>query len=104
VAGRKAFRAVTSFVAEVDGVQRFVRPGELVASTDPLVKRHPELFTEEIPVEQATAAPGEKRGRRRDPRRDRFLSHARAAARRRRDPPQVSADIHAAAVKDRPAA
>ena len=46
--------AITSFVCEVDGVERFVHPGEPFAANDPVVKKRRELFTPET----ATAAPG----------------------------------------------
>lgn len=48
-----------------------VREGEAWAADDPFVALHPDLFAEQpdrvrrtAPVEQATAAPGEKRRRR----------------------------------------
>ena len=48
-----------------------IREGEAWASDDPFVERHPDYFTAEpprlrrtvAPVEQATAAPGERRRR-----------------------------------------
>lgn len=56
-------RAITSFA--VPG-QRIVNEGDLVDATDPIVKGREALFesSERVtsrPVEQATAAPGEKR-------------------------------------------
>ena len=60
--------------AEKNGVQRVLRPGELVDDTDPVVKRFPKFFESvesnvyrtsyhkgEARLEQATAAPGESR-------------------------------------------
>lgn len=55
------------------GVTVRLRIGDAWTANDPVVEAHPELFSE-VPtdvkrsapdVEQATAAPGEKRGRRR---------------------------------------
>ena len=59
--------ALTSFICAVDGVTLTVRKDETFTSSDPVVKNYPELFTPRIKatgprVEQATAAPGEKRG------------------------------------------
>jgi hypothetical protein len=61
VARGKTARATTSFVAFVDGQARPVAAGELLPANDPLVKANPSFF--EVPVEQATAAPGERRRR-----------------------------------------
>ena len=52
-------RARESFFAFVKGISRQIRAGELVKNNDPVVKGRESLF--ESPVEQATAAPGEKR-------------------------------------------
>lgn len=56
-------RARESFFAFVKGISRQIRAGELVKNNDPVVKGREALFTDasESPVEQATAAPGEKR-------------------------------------------
>ena len=59
--------ALESFIGSVDGEDRVFRVGDLVRVTDPAVKKWPHLFGEagyayERPVEQATRAPGEKRG------------------------------------------
>lgn len=62
--------ALTSFVGAVGKVEVDVRAGHLYAADDPIVKKHPTLFgpvevrrsVVEPRVEQATAAPGEKRG------------------------------------------
>jgi hypothetical protein len=56
-----------SFIGIVSGDERFFRAGELVRSDDPAVKKWPARFgparfVHDAPkVEQATAAPGEKR-------------------------------------------
>jgi hypothetical protein len=47
-------RAVTSFICEVDGVQRIVGSDEVLRRTDPVVKSHPELFEDHQPVEERT--------------------------------------------------
>jgi hypothetical protein len=61
-----------SFAPTVDGGIVSFRKGELVDSDHPVVKRYPQYFSEPVidhpaprtaPVEQATAAPGQKRGR-----------------------------------------
>ena len=66
------FAASTCAIRHADQVIR-LRIGETWAANDPVVKAHPELFSA-LPetvkrstpeVETATAAPGEKRGRRR---------------------------------------
>jgi hypothetical protein len=57
-----------SFVADIDGATVYARKGELLYSDDPLVYRFPKSFGlpkvrgHKPSVEQATAAPGEKRG------------------------------------------
>ena len=62
--------ALTSFVGVVGKLEVAVREGWLFASDDPIVKKYPSLFGP-VPIrqsvtgghiEQATAAPGEKRG------------------------------------------
>lgn len=58
--------ALESFVGTVDGEERMFRQGDLVRATDSAVKKWPKLFGparyhNEPRVEQATAAPGEKR-------------------------------------------
>ena len=60
MAARK-LTARQQFVAEVDGTTVVVLAGARFASTSAIVKAYPEMF--EAPVEQATAAPGEKRKR-----------------------------------------
>ena len=57
------YRATTAFMAEVDGVELIARDGELFPAGHKLVKAHPELFSPADAAEQATAAPGETRGR-----------------------------------------
>jgi hypothetical protein len=60
----KLVRANRSFAAVAGDAEYFVREGELFPATHRLVKDHPELFSgPEAVVEQATAAPGEKRNR-----------------------------------------
>jgi hypothetical protein len=56
--------ALTSFVGRVGTKDVVVLAGEAFAKGDPIVKKWPHLFsrTAEPRVEQATAAPGEKRG------------------------------------------
>lgn len=55
-----------SFVGKVDGEERIFRQGELVRPNDPAVKKWPHFFGEarfmHDRVEQATSAPGERRG------------------------------------------
>jgi hypothetical protein len=57
----KLVRAISTFACDVNGEEQLVRTGELLPANDPIVKARPELF--EVPIEQATAAPGEKRRR-----------------------------------------
>ncbi len=56
-------RATTSFSVAVKDRELIVHDGELLPVTHPAVKARPELFVDESTVEQATAAPGEKRKR-----------------------------------------
>jgi len=53
MAGAKSVIAITSFVCDVDGVERFVRPGESFLANDPVVKKHRELFDSPLPLEPA---------------------------------------------------
>lgn len=64
--------AMTTFATRVAGVDYNVRAGNTVLSDHPLAKAHPDMFskaTERVTfatpgrVEEATAAPGEKRNR-----------------------------------------
>jgi hypothetical protein len=61
-------QASTSFTATVDGTLIAVRKGDLIEGDHPLVEKHPDYFEPvtihhlKHRVEQATAAPGEKRG------------------------------------------
>jgi hypothetical protein len=57
MAAAKTLRAVTSFVATVKDTEHFIREGEVVASTDPVVKGREELFETHDP-NQPTAAIG----------------------------------------------
>jgi hypothetical protein len=60
--------ALTSFVAGGKSGELAVREGDVYNADDPLVAKHPSLFgplvvRDSSPrIEQATAAPGEKRG------------------------------------------
>ena len=67
-------QVMTAFQATIDGALAFFSPGMLYADDDPIVRKHPQYFgpatinstvkrAAEPRVEQATAAPGEKRGR-----------------------------------------
>jgi hypothetical protein len=63
-------KALGAFIADVEGETLDVRGGDLFEANHPAVKKYPKLFgpiTFRFPtkgrVEQATAAPGEKRGR-----------------------------------------
>lgn len=70
-----ALRCTNPFVAYLDGVPRLVTGGELVDANDPVVQGRDQFFepvddylsrrgTKAAPtVEQATAAPGERRSR-----------------------------------------
>lgn len=58
---------IESFVGRVGSEDRYFRAGDLIRATDPAVKKWPDHFREvryanEPVIEQATAAPGEKRG------------------------------------------
>lgn len=64
----RLFQAKGEFAVELDGVPTVVHKGELVREGHPLLKNRMSLFEPYDPkirfdVEQATAAPGEKRGR-----------------------------------------
>jgi hypothetical protein len=53
------------FVANINGVDTAFRKGETIASDHPAVKKWPQFFGKQDisqRIEQATAAPGEKRG------------------------------------------
>ena len=63
MAAAKLVRAVGNFATVVGKVERLVHAGEVFKATDPIVKRAPELFEPAGAVEQATAAPGERRNR-----------------------------------------
>lgn len=68
MARAKLVKARETFSTDVDGASVVVHAGTVVRATDPRVKGREDLFepAEQRPdIEQATAAPGEKRGRRR---------------------------------------
>ena len=59
--------ALASFVAGVNGKDVVVLAGSLFRANDPVVKKLPQFFSPQGAqvsdrIEQATAAPGEKRG------------------------------------------
>ena len=69
--GGQLFAARQAFAANVDGVTVIIQPGQVVDANDPVLKGREDLFEDFAPkirkypgqrVEQATAAPGEKRG------------------------------------------
>lgn len=55
--------ALESFVGRIDKGDVVVRKGDKLPTNHPAVKKWPQLFSrdDEPPVEQATAAPGERR-------------------------------------------
>lgn len=59
------FRAVESAAVTFDGVTYHLNPGSDLRDDDPfwgpLIAARPDLFGRFVPVEQATAAPGERR-------------------------------------------
>src|SRR5215471_9696566 len=64
------YEANQGFATTLDGEQLFVQKGELVHKSHPLLKGREDLFDpadriSRLDVEQASAGPGEKRGRRR---------------------------------------
>lgn len=63
------FRAIEAAVVTFGGTSYALDPARDVRDDDPywgpLVAAHPELFGRFVPVEQATAAPGERRNARR---------------------------------------
>lgn len=55
--------ALESGYLGLDGETVLVRKGDVFLKDDPLVKKFPHLFGPQgVRIEQATAAPGEKRG------------------------------------------
>lgn len=69
-AGDGLFVARQAFATQLDGVTVIIQPGQVVDANDPILKGRRELFDDFAPkvrqypgqrVEQATAAPGEKR-------------------------------------------
>jgi hypothetical protein len=61
MAGAKMVRADRSFAAVHGKVEYFIREGELVPTTHPVAKAHPELFGPPLPLEASGAGRGEKR-------------------------------------------
>lgn len=69
--GPRLFAARSAFAANLDGETVIIQPGQVVDAGDPILKGREALFEDFAPkirkysgqrVEQATAAPGEKRG------------------------------------------
>lgn len=65
----EALVVLESFIGKIKGgdEDRFFRAGELIRPSDPAVKKWPHMFgnarfLHDPRIEQATAAPGEKRG------------------------------------------
>lgn len=69
--GGRLLAARRAFAVHLNGETIIVQPGQLVDDADPILKGRAELFEDYVPkvrkypgqrrVEQATAAPGEKR-------------------------------------------
>ena len=67
--GGRLFAARHAFAVNLDGETIVIQPGQVVDEGDPILKGRAELFEDFVPkirkypgqVEQATAAPGEKR-------------------------------------------
>lgn len=63
------FRAIEAAAVTFDGVTYSLDPARTVSDDDPvwgpLIAARPDLFGRFVPVEQATAAPGERRNTRR---------------------------------------
>lgn len=59
------FRAIEAAVVTFEGATYQLNPGRTVRDDDPFwgpfIAAHPERFGRFVPVEQATAAPGERR-------------------------------------------
>ncbi len=70
--GPKLFAARRAFATTLNGETLIIQPGQVVDENDPILKGRAELFEDFAPkirqykgqrgIEQATAAPGEKRG------------------------------------------
>jgi hypothetical protein len=64
----EALVVLESFIGRIGDEDRFFRAGELIRTSDPAVKKWPAMFGpaiyrhDEVKIESATAAPGEKRG------------------------------------------
>jgi len=63
MARAKQLRALATFACEIDGEEHLVHAGQVLPANHPAVKGREELFGPEPPVEDTTAAPGEKRRR-----------------------------------------
>ena len=59
-------RARTSALVSLDGSPFGVREGVEYDDKDPVVRAYPDLFERGVPVEEATANPGQRRNVRRD--------------------------------------
>jgi hypothetical protein len=57
----RVVRAIQAAIVTVDGVQYVLREGAAYDADDPVVREHRWAFRAD--VEQATAGPGERRGR-----------------------------------------
>lgn len=60
------FVVIDGFYGEINGKERIFRRGDVIQEGDPALKKWPHLFVRQniynqAPIEQATAAPGEKR-------------------------------------------
>lgn len=70
-AGGELFSARRAFATTLNGETLIIQPGQVVDANDPILKGRADLFEPFAPkirqykgqVEQATAAPGEKRNR-----------------------------------------
>ena len=87
-----AYRVRRGLVSFVGGERRVLRGGQIVSGDDPLVEHYGDRFFESIDervakVEQATAAPGERRTLSRE------SQDARQAARDAAEPPDDDAGI-----------
>jgi hypothetical protein len=63
MAAPQLLRAVSTFAATVGTTEYLIRQGEVLRADHPVVKGREALFEKTMPVETATASPGEKRNR-----------------------------------------